>query len=318
MGFKKIKLSHISLKSLEMDHLYEYTIYYLKDVEQEVYAVLIKSGDKFTVDTQKFIDENTIKDVFVKFEDHEKYEKDTQKYLEKILQKDDVDVELKTAIMHEMAADVVNDLLEGEVTSQKIEQAADLINDTVSLITENPNAIEAMLSVTSHDYYTYTHCVNVSTYALGFGKFLGLDDEKLKLLGMAGIMHDLGKRRVPSEIINKNGKLTDEEFDIMKSHPIHGADILSEMGETNQLLLNIVEQHHEKLNGGGYPYKLKGGNIDPLSQIMAIADIYDALTTKRSYKDALSADEAFEIMKKYMEHELNPVLLGKFIKFIHQ
>ncbi|MEA3554759.1 MAG: HD domain-containing protein [Campylobacterota bacterium] len=114
-----------------------------------------------------------------------------------------------------------------------------------------------MLKVTSHDYYTYTHSVNVSTYALGFGEYLNLSQENLKILGIAGVMHDVGKRKIPSEIINKNGKLTQDEFELMKSHPTFGVEILKNLGETNQLLLDVIEQHHEKIDGSGYPKRLK-------------------------------------------------------------
>ena len=175
-----------------------------------------------------------------------------------------------------------------------------------------------MLRVTSHDYYTYTHSVNVSTYALGFGAYLGFSKEQLHMLGMAGIMHDIGKRKVPKEIINKNGQLTNKEFEIVKEHPKYAVEILTKLGETNQTLLDIIEQHHEKLDGTGYPYGLKDKDIHPFSQIMAIADIFDALTTKRSYKDALKSFEAFNIMHNHMKHELNSKLLIKFMTFMSQ
>ena len=314
MGYKKIKLSHISLKALEIGHLYTYPIYFQKD--DGVYTKLIQSDAEFTKDIQKQIETLDITDVFVKLEDHDQYEKDTQNYLKKIVNDNNIPASLKSEILHEMAADVINDLLDGELNSKKIGQASDIVSDTVSLILSDTTAIKAMLKVTSHDYYTYTHSVNVSTYALGFGQYLKLKEEHLKVLGMAGIMHDVGKRKIPNEIINKNGKLTSQEFDLMKSHPTFGIEILTELGETNQLLLDIVEQHHEKLDGSGYPKGLKEEQIHIFSQIMSIADIFDALTTKRSYKDAMKSFEAFNIMHNHMKKELNQKLLRKFMEFM--
>ncbi|MCK5111300.1 MAG: HD-GYP domain-containing protein [Arcobacteraceae bacterium] len=316
MSFKQIKLTHISLKALEMGHIYKYPIYYKK--EGKVYSILIKEGDKFTSNTQEQINSHNITDVYVLDKDHDQYEFDTQTYLEKIVKDDSVPISLKSEILHEMAADVINDLLEGDINTQKIKQADIVVSDTVNLILDDPKAVKAMLKVTSHDYYTYTHSVNVSTYALGFGSYLKFNKEQLHMLGMAGIMHDVGKRKIPGEIINKDGKLTDDEFKIIQKHPSYGVEILKELGETNQVLLDIVEQHHEKIDGSGYPHALKGKDIHPYAQIMSIADIFDALTTKRSYKGALKSFEAFNIMHNHMKQSLNNKLLKKFMSFMSQ
>ena len=314
MSYKKVKLSHISLKALEVGHLYKYLIYYKKD--NGVFSQLIQKDTLFTNYTQKLIEKLNITDVFVKYEDHDEYEKDTQNYLKKIVNDKNVPSSLKTEILHEMAADIINDLLDGELSTKKLDQASSVVSDTVDLILSDKTAIKAMLNVTSHDYYTYTHSVNVSTYALGFGEYLKLSEENLKVLGMAGVMHDLGKRKIPKEIINKNGKLTEDEFNLMKSHPTFGIEILQDLGETNQLLLDIIEQHHEKLDGSGYPKGLEGKEIHIFAQIMSVADIFDALTTKRSYKEAMKSFEAFNIMHNHMKREINQKLLRKFMDFM--
>ena len=181
---------------------------------------------------------------------------------------------------------------------------------------KDKNAIKSMIEVTTHDYYTYTHSVDVSTYALAFGDYLGLNEVQLKALGKGAMLHDLGKKRVPLEILNKKGKLTEDEFTVMKNHPSLGIDILKEMGEENEITFAIIEQHHEKLSGQGYPKGLKGDEIHPFAQIVALCDIFNALTTKRSYKKAMSSFDAFKIMHQHMKHELNLKLLSKFIKFM--
>ncbi|MCK5293709.1 MAG: HD domain-containing protein [Arcobacteraceae bacterium] len=315
MSFKKVKLFHILIKILEIGHFYKYPIYY-KSNDEDIYKILIKSNDQYTTEIKNIIKNNNITDIYIKIEDCEEYEFDTKNYLEKIIDKDDVKIEYKTEILHEMAANVINDLFESNLSKQKIDQANDIIRDSVNLLLTDPTATKAMLKVTSYDYYTYTHCVNVSTYALGFGAYLELNKKQMMLLGMAGILHDVGKKRIPHKIINKNGKLTDEEFNIIKSHPKHGVDILKELGETDKHLIAIVGQHHEKVDGSGYPNGLKKEQINPYAQVMAIVDIFDALTTKRSYKAAMSTFEAINIMKNQMSHELNENFLNKFIAFM--
>ena len=314
MAYKKVKLNHISRKALEVGHVYKYPVFY-KDIG-DIYKVLIEENESFTKETQDKIDKLQLKDLYVLTKDHPLYEKDTQEYIAKILDDDSISSKLKSEIIHDMATDTINELFSGEINKNKIDRSTELVNDTIQLILNDDSAAKAMLGVTSYDYYTYTHCVNVSIYALGFGAHLKLDKNKLNVLGRAGILHDLGKKNIPNEIVNKNGRLTDEEFSTMKSHPSLAVEILKELGEKNQLVLDAIEQHHEKLDGSGYPKGLKAQEIHILSQIIAIADIFDALTTKRSYKEALKTFDALSIMKNEMTSELNLHLLAEFMVFM--
>lgn len=314
MAYKKVKLNHISRKALEVGHVYKYPVFYRET--DNIYKVLIAKDSSFVQETQDKIDALQLKDLYVLTQDHPLYEKDTQEYIGKILDDKSVSSKVKSEIIHDMASDTINELFSGEVSKSKIDRAADLVNSTIQLILNDDSAAKAMLGVTSYDYYTYTHCVNVSIYALGFGAYLKLDKQKLNILGRAGILHDLGKKNIPNDIVNKNGRLTDEEFTTMKNHPSYAIDILKELGETDSLILDAIEQHHEKLDGSGYPKGLKSDEIHILSQIIAIADIFDALTTKRSYKNALTTYEALSIMKNEMSDELNKNLLSEFMIFM--
>jgi putative nucleotidyltransferase with HDIG domain len=314
MAHKKVKLNHISRRALEVGHIYKYPVFY-KEIDG-IYKILIEKNASFTKETQDKIGKLQLEDLYVLTKDHPLYEKDTQEYIAKIIYDDTISPKLKSQIIHDMATDTINELFSGEVNKSKIDRSTQLVNDTIQLILNDDSAAKAMLGVTSYDYYTYTHCVNVSIYALGFGAHLKLDKTKLNILGRAGILHDLGKKNIPNEIVNKNGKLTDDEFRTMKNHPTYAVDILKELGETNQLIFDAIEQHHEKLNGTGYPKGLKAKEIHILAQIIAIADIFDALTTKRSYKEALKTFDALSIMKNEMKSELNSHLLAEFMIFM--
>jgi putative nucleotidyltransferase with HDIG domain len=314
MSYKKIKLNHITLKALELGHKYTYPIFY--NQQDNIYNILIKKDHSFSEDTKKTIDKLQIKDLYVLIKDYKKYEQDTQQYISKIIYDKNVSAKVKSEIIHDMANDTMKELFSSELNRSKIEKSEELINNSIELILDDKSASKSMLEVTSYDYYTYSHCVNVSVYALAFGVFLNLEKDMLMVLGSAAILHDLGKKNVPNEIVNKDGKLTDEEFEVMKMHPTYAVEILKSLGETNKLLLEIIEQHHEKLDGTGYPKHLKKEDIHFLSQIIAIVDIFDALTTKRSYKNAMKSFDALDIMHKEMSHELNGELLEKFIIFM--
>ena len=316
MAYKKVRLNHISLKALESGRTYDYPIYYKN--KENIFKVLIAIDTSFTNETEEKIETLNIRDVYVLTKNHKQYEKDTQEYLSKLIYDDKITNKLKSQIIHEMASDTINELFLGELNTDKIERSSELVNDTINLILNDKSAVKAMLGVTSYDYYTYTHCVNVSIYAVGFAAYLNLDKKDIYTIGMAAILHDIGKKDIPNEIVNKNGKLTDDEFKTMQNHPSYGVKILKALGETDKLMLDIIEQHHEKLDGSGYPYGLKDKEIHLFSQIITIADIFDALTTKRSYKDALNSYRALVIMESQMTKELNKKLFKKFINFMNE
>lgn len=153
-----------------------------------------------------------------------------------------------------------------------------------------------MLDLRSFDEYTYHHSVNVAVYAVAVGKYMGLTDLELIQLCQAGICHDLGKQRIPLEIINKPGRLTDEEFAEIKKHPKYSYDILYSNQEISAIVRQAVICHHENENGSGYPFGRDGSQLPIMAKILHGVDVYDALTSKRPYKDPYSPSEAFDYL----------------------
>ncbi len=150
-------------------------------------------------------------------------------------------------------------------------------------------------SIESSDSYTFGHCERVAKYAVGVGKGMGLEDGQLTTLRMGAYLHDLGKVRVPHEILNKPGPLDAEEFEIIKQHPMWGVELLATV-EFPWDIKPIIQWHHERHDGNGYPDRLRGDEIPLGAQIICIVDVYDALTTTRSYRGALSQAEAVDRM----------------------
>jgi len=150
-------------------------------------------------------------------------------------------------------------------------------------------------SIESKDPYTQHHCDRLSTYAATLGEALELPGQEITALRRAGIVHDIGKVAVPDAILLKPGKISDEEWTIMRQHPIVGERICAPL-KSFRLVLPIIRHHHEKLDGSGYPDGLRGEQIPITARVLQIVDVYDALTTVRPYKRALSLDEALETM----------------------
>lgn len=308
------KFTPISKDILKHNECYEFNIYV--EIEDKVFSVLLKKDTPFDTQKKSFLVTKNITAVFIKTEDKKLYQTYIAKNITSIIDDPLINLDTKTSYINQIAAEAMNDLFENEITTENITQVDSIIDNSIHLILNDSKAMYSMLKVTSYDYYTYTHCIDVAAYAIGFGVFLGLNEYELSILGKAAMLHDIGKKDIDHDIITKNGSLTYEEFEIVKKHPQLSVKILQDIGETDEILLEIIEQHHEKINGTGYPYGLKDKEIHDFAKIIAICDIFNALTTRRTYKDKMSTFNTFNIMFNEMKNTLCPKYLKKFVKFM--
>lgn len=194
------------------------------------------------------------------------------------------------------------------------EASVETVDAIVNSAIRNPDTLLCLSKLSDYDDYTYAHCINVAAIAVVFGEYLGLGHDELVRLGLAGMMHDLGKTAVPSRIINKRARLTESEFAEIKRHPEYGCDILARQNEVTDDVLEAVRDHHEKFNGSGYPENRTKKDIAPFARIISLADVYDALTSDRSYKDAILPNKALAIMYGMREQDFDPLEVQMFIK----
>ncbi len=165
---------------------------------------------------------------------------------------------------------------------------------------ENNDFKSILAGVRNHDDYTYAHSMRVATLLTLLGHAAGFKNNDQLLLSSGGLLHDVGKMNIPHNILNKPGRLTDEEFEIMKSHVTETVDYLNTVDNIPKAVFIIAEQHHEKLDGTGYPYGLKGKDLNELARMAAIVDVFSALTDRRIYKPEMSAEKAMSIMTDEM------------------
>ncbi len=167
-----------------------------------------------------------------------------------------------------------------------ISDMTSIVDDITASVAKHPSALLCMRGLQNSDEYTYHHSVNVSLLACIFAKFLGYSPKEVREIGLAGLLHDIGKQRIPLEILNAPRKLSNEEFEIMKSHPRLAEDLLKSHPDISENIMRAVTAHHEKFDGSGYPHKFKKDEIHPYAVILSLADVYDALTSERAYKKA--------------------------------
>lgn len=194
------------------------------------------------------------------------------------------------------------------------EQARDLVVQLAGQVITNPDALVWLTHLRRRDEYTATHCINVCILALSFGRDLGLNDKQLHQLGMGALLHDIGKMQVPDEILNKPGRLSKEEFEVMMGHPSHGHAMLVDDHHLEKDSLHIVLHHHERLDGNGYPSGMPGDDIPLLTRVSSIVDVYDAITSDRCYHDGIAPALALENLFKWSAGNYDVSLLEKFIK----
>ncbi|WP_424767117.1 HD-GYP domain-containing protein [Paenibacillus sp. sgz302251] len=181
-------------------------------------------------------------------------------------------------------------------------------------ITKNPNIFELFEAVKAKDDYTYEHHVGVGIIATLIGRWMHLEENELILLSLAATLHDVGKIKLPFEILNKPGKLTDAEFQLIKKHTIYGYELLKGTTGLSIRIARVALQHHEREDGNGYPLGLKKGNIDLFSSIVAVADIFHAMSSKRPYHEPLSFHEIVSQMSEGKFGALNPEVISVFIE----
>lgn len=216
----------------------------------------------------------------------------------------DTTVHYARSIMDEMRAKGVVD----------VDAADPLVEGMLQSLTRNTNALVGLSKLRSADEYTYTHCINVGLLGMVFGRHLGFGPITLARLGMAGLFHDLGKARVPDDILKSPRRLTPDEFEVMKSHPGLGYDFMRTRGGVADEVLEGMYEHHEKYNGLGYPRGLQGEEISVTGRILAVVDVYDALTSRRVYKEAMLPHKALSLMYGMRGQDFSPGLVERFIR----
>lgn len=231
-----------------------------------------------------------------------------------------VEIELPQATRaYNKALDTSKALVAACRMNKKIEISAvrENVDELMGSVSRNRDALMALMKLRRFDDYSYTHSLNVSVLAISAGKSLGLGDEELRALGMGTMFHDLGKTRIPTKILNKPGKLTDEEFSVMRGHAaMSGRIILEQKLPVSEIVFKIAKHHHERIDGSGYPDHLKGEDIPYLVTICALSDVYDALTSDRVYHKGRSPHEALKFIYSLRGTHFEAQWVDRFVQSV--
>ncbi len=263
----------------------------------------LRKGDVLTKEKLTKIDRADI--FFVREEDRQAY----KDYIFGCMNEASLDPITKAHILRDSSQTLAEEIFEQPDVERALNDSKEVINQFIEFMEQEPMGMAHLISLSSHDYYTYNHSLDVGVYSLGLGAVAGFTKEDLLELGRGALFHDIGKRNVAVEIICKNGPLNDVEWAQMQKHPQYGLKILTEY-QCSEAMKACCFEHHESFLGNGYPQQLTGAEIHPMARIVAITDCFDAMTTKRSYNKPMTPHDALEFMTTKLAGKFDADLLN--------
>ncbi len=278
------------------------------------FVLFINNTSQVSAAKLEQLQQNNVKHLYLSITDQQGYLNYLKENLSAILSNPELTDNDKAEIIYDTASSITKELFL-KPSTKGIKQTRNLVNCMIDTISHSPKTCNLLMMITSQDYYTYTHSINVGIYAISMMRKVkpSISDSELKTLGLGFFLHDLGKARIPNSILNKQGSLDQYEWQLMQEHPMLGVELVHKMGEDSPLLTDIILTHHERNCGTGYPRKLTGNEISLPGKVCALCDVFDALTTKRPYKKALSTFESLKLMKNEHHEQFDMELLNQFI-----
>lgn len=241
--------------------------------------------------------------------EQEKIERGPVPIQEEIVKAKEIKDEAKKTIQN-----IMDDIRFGrQIETEKVEHIVDKMIDSIF---RNQDALVSLGRIKKKDEYTYMHSVSVGVLMISFGKHLGFDTSLLKEIGIGAMLHDIGKMMVPEAVLTKEEKLTDDEFAVMRKHAEYGRELMEKSHGMTDNAINIAAQHHERIDGTGYPQGLKGEEISYYSKAAAIADVYDAMTSQRCYQEKYMPTVVLKKLYEWSGSHYDRYLVQQFIRCV--
>lgn len=286
-------------------------------------ALYMKSGPNYVlykpaerqVSSQDLVrlEQNRVESLYIRSEEMGPVATFLEETICEIMDNEGLQPEVKGQILSQVAMNYVMDLFTTPDKLTDLERCRHLVRQLINFITRHRNAFDSLHAVIEHDYYTFVHSVQVASLSmLTHAEIYNLPLYELEDVGIGGILHDVGMIFIPNTILEKPDVLTNFEYTMIKRHAQRGYECLHDLGGFSEISLAAVRFHHERYNGDGYPFNLKGDAIPRTAQITAICDVYSALTSNRPYRSAISKEDALTLMEREGRTIFNPDLMARF------
>lgn len=316
-GYIPIGLSHVPIPALRGIGVHLRMIGDGPDGPCVSFPLYCADTDRFEEHHRKRLMEHRVKFVYIRMADQSRFRSQTEEALGGVAAASEFQVAEQAMIVYETSVELINELLsEPElVKSPRLEQVSRSIT---TLVMNTPSSFAHLLAVSHHDFYTATHMVNVATMMVPLAYEMGIrDPDELNVICRAGLVHDIGKTVVPERVLNKRGPLSEADWGHIRRHPEAGCEYLAKVGVTDPLILAVTGEHHERLDGTGYPSGLKGDAMGLVSRICAVVDSFDAMTAFRPFKErTLSVEETMKILRLETPHKYDGDVLKSWVKLL--
>jgi HD-GYP domain-containing protein (c-di-GMP phosphodiesterase class II) len=303
-GFLPISLERAPMEAFEAIPIYLRTIVdkgkadKAKSEQNEAFSLYCAEHVRFTENHRERLKSAGTKFIYIPMVHQSRFRQQTESCLQKVAEDPSVAVSVKSEIIYETSVELVNELLSEPDLIRQSGRLEKVSRAVTTLTLNDPTSFSHLFTASHHDFYTATHMVNVATWMVPLAYALGYHDvDMLNHICQAGILHDIGKMKISAESLNKSAKLSDDEWKQIKQHPANGCEYLKEFANIHPLVFAVTRQHHERIDGTGYPDGLKGDQIDPIAKICAVVDSFDAMTAFRPFKkQTMSVTQAMDII----------------------
>jgi HD-GYP domain-containing protein (c-di-GMP phosphodiesterase class II) len=295
----------VSLATISKSDVAEFPLF-IRDSADTPMRLFRGADDPVNADELQRLTDRGVRTLYVTLGDHEHYQQYLRKNFVTILNDERLPITRRFGCLNEVVRDVLSDAFTQRDLENVVQSAGQLAVPTVELICRADAMLPELLKVLHHDYHTFTHSANVAYFCVMLAKACGMGDRSdLERIATGALLHDIGKLEIPEQILKKRGGLDDDEWQVIKRHPTIGFQTLMHRRDLTFGQLMMVYQHHERLDGSGYPVGISQRRIHPWAQLCAIVDVYEALTSHRPYRPRLPKGYAIPILDLQAGPRLN-------------
>lgn len=286
--------------------------------QQNGYVLYTTDNESFNDKHKRVLHDSGIKEIYIQSEQREQYDRYIERNLGGILDDDALPMEERAQVLLSASCSLIQESFDSRlpqtVSKRHYRRIISLVKNTLPFLSQE-NALKALSQFISHDYQTFSHCVQVFVLSASILNTYDVEPDIIEQCGVGALMHDLGKTRIPLKILNKPGKLTPEEREVVNQHPLHGISMCTGAA-LQHMTLNCILFHHERVDGAGYPSGMEGDEIPLPVRVLTVCDIYDAITSDRPYAKGVLPFNALKIMSEEMRSAIDLDVLKRLITIL--
>jgi HD-GYP domain-containing protein (c-di-GMP phosphodiesterase class II) len=313
-----IRFFPVEIATIE-DGILEMDVYLDSAGDGSSYILYCARGAAFTSKLREKLVPLNVQFLYVSLTQHKEYRKALSRHLEKVYRDPGKKQAERIRVVRGACTKMIEDVLLFPERPEAVEVIKDVSRQFGEWVQEDEAGFSYLMDMATHDYYTVTHMVNVGVGCGLLAKRLRPDDKEWQALMIeGGLLHDVGKRKIPPEILNKEGKLSNDEWEVVKSHPLVGFDLVKPNPNINEIAIDMIRSHHERIDGAGYPAGLAGEQITLPARVCAVIDVFDAICSSRPYRGPTPPEQTLKIIAEGSSKQFDPEIVELWTRIVRE